>query len=394
MKVKVFGPADPAALQQIERCAEEGERAVLCADHHLGYSQPIGGAVAYRDLISPSGVGYDIGCGNKAVSTNLKASQIDVRKVMDEIARTISFGIGMTSKRPIDHPVVDRIAKAAFKPQRQLLELARSQLGTVGAGNHYVDLFEDEEGRLWIGVHFGSRGFGHRTAAGFLALARGKAFDSKVSEGGMHAPPVLLRDRSELGIDYLAAMQLAGEYAYAGRDVVVEQVLGILGTHAVESVHNHHNFAWREKHFGESVWVIRKGCTPAFPGQKSFVGATMAGTSVILEGIEATDSREGLYSTVHGAGRKMSRTEAAGKRKWGKGRAKSSGGRVDWENVRKVVAQKGVQLRGGAADEAPQVYKNLDEVLRYHEGTVRVLHRLRPIGVAMAGAEVYDPYRD
>ena len=108
-------------------------------------------------------------------------------------------------------------------------------------------------------------------------------------------------------------MTLAGEYAYAGRDVVVDKVLKILGTHVIESIHNHHNYAWKETHRGEDVWVIRKGCTPAWPGQQGFVGATMGEPSVILEGIESPAMVDLLYSTVHGAGRVMSRSQAAGK---------------------------------------------------------------------------------
>src|ERR671920_1140632 len=101
--------------------------------------------------------------------------------------------------------------------------------------------------------------------------------------------------------------------AHAGREIVVAQVLSILGTEQVEAVHNHHNFAWRERHDGDDLYVIRKGATPAFPGQRGFVGASMGEPAVILEGVESNDSRAALYSTVHGAGRAMSRTKAAGK---------------------------------------------------------------------------------
>src|SRR5262249_10852366 len=145
---------------------------VLCADHHVGYSQPIGGAIAYSHHISPSGVGFDIGCGNLASKTSLRAADVDVPRVMDEIASQISFGVGRTNPEPVDDPVIERIAHAPFKPQRALWQMARNQLGTVGSGNHYVDLFVDEAGYLWVGVHFGSRGFGHKTATGFLALAQ------------------------------------------------------------------------------------------------------------------------------------------------------------------------------------------------------------------------------
>jgi tRNA-splicing ligase RtcB len=394
-QLKTFGPVDERAREQILRCAQQAEYAVLCADHHVGYSQPIGGAVAYEHLISPSGVGYDIGCGNKAVLTDAMVDGVSVKSVMDDIARLIGFGIGRPNPEPVDHPVLEKIAHAEFEPQRDLARLASEQLGTVGSGNHYVDLFGDEKSRLWIGVHFGSRGFGHKTASGFLSLAKGGAFDGKAPEGEMDSPPVLLDTGDLIGQEYIQAMQLAGEYAYAGRDMVIAKVLEIIGANALEEVHNHHNFAWQEKHFGTDVWVVRKGCTPAFPGQKGFVGASMGGTSVILEGVESTESKDALYSTVHGAGRVMSRRQAAGKTKWIKGvPTRVSEGAVDWDAARKRIKDKGIELRGGGADEAPEVYKALDEVLQFHRGTVRVLHNLRPVGVAMAGSNEYDPYKD
>jgi tRNA-splicing ligase RtcB (3'-phosphate/5'-hydroxy nucleic acid ligase) len=401
-QIKTFGELDRRAYDQLVRCAQAGDApyAVLCADHHVGYSQPIGGAIAYPHYISPSGVGYDIGCGNKAVLTNLQAAEINVPKVMDAIVAEISFGIGRVNNQPVDHPVLDQIAQADFAPQRALAKLAAEQLGTVGSGNHYVDLFADEQGRLWVGVHFGSRGFGHKTATGFLAMAKGLAFDARTQEGEMDAPPTLLDTRTELGQAYIAAMTLAGEYAYAGRDTVVDKVLQILGATSLHAVHNHHNFAWHEEHFGEKLWVVRKGCTPAFPGQAGFVGATMGDISVILQGVESEAAQNALYSTVHGAGRVMSRTQAAGKRRWAKNakgqriQVIQKPGVVDWEAVRRRMAAQRIELRGAGADEAPEVYKRLDDVLAYHAETIAIQHRLRPIGVAMAGAEVYDPYKD
>ncbi|MGI9558028.1 MAG: RtcB family protein, partial [Solirubrobacterales bacterium] len=218
--MKVYGNPDERTVAQLQRCmdAEEGARGVLCADSHVGYSQPIGGAVAYREHVSPSGVGYDIGCGNKAVRTNLRVRDMEITglrpsrtlaAIMDEIATQISFGMGRVNDEPVDHPVLDQIREAPFAPQRQLADLAAQQLGTVGAGNHYVDLFSDQRGWLWIGVHFGSRGFGHKTASGFLALAQGKKFEERAGEVGMDSPPVVFRTDSELGQSYIAAMYLA-----------------------------------------------------------------------------------------------------------------------------------------------------------------------------------------
>jgi tRNA-splicing ligase RtcB len=157
-----------------------------CADHHPGYSQPTGGAIAYEGYVSPSGVGYDIGYGNKAVRTELTRADLNrlggVRHVMNEITRRVSFGMGVPARERVEHAVLDRIHEAQFAPQRALFGLAAKQLGTVGSGNHYVNVMEDEDGYVWVGVHFGSRGFGHKTASGFLALAQGLAFDARAPE--------------------------------------------------------------------------------------------------------------------------------------------------------------------------------------------------------------------
>jgi tRNA-splicing ligase RtcB len=188
-------------------------------------------------------------------------------------------------------------------------------------------------------------------------------------------------------------MELAGRYAYAGRDWVCERVARILGARIVEEVHNHHNFAWKEKHGGRDLWVVRKGATPAFPGQRGFVGGSMGDISVILEGVDSDESKAALYSTVHGAGRVMSRTQAAGKRKWGKQKG-SSGGQITRAMMMDWVRKMGVELRGADTDESPHCYKRLPDVLEEHGNTIRIVHTLQPIGVAMAGPDVYDPYKD
>jgi len=433
--VKTFGPVDERSLKQLERCMEAGdaEFGVLCADHHPGYSQPIGGGIAYEGYVSPSGVGYDIGCGNKAVRTELTREDLNalggLETVMGEIRRRISFGVGVPAQERVDHAVLDKIRNADFAPQRSLVQLAESQLGTVGSGNHYVNVMVDEEGWIWVGVHFGSRGFGHKTASGFLAIAEGKRFGERAVEGEMDSPPVLFEAGSGLGEAYISAMELAGEYAYAGRDAVADKALEILGAEAVHEVHNHHNFAWREEHFGRMYWVIRKGCTPARPGQEGFVGGSMGDDSVILEGVESVENEQALFSTVHGAGRVMSRSQAAGRvrlrtvyacsvrdcgfsvpakgysgqtcpdhppakmRKW-KTEQVVRPGVVDWPTVQARLREQGIVLVGGGADEAPEVYKRLPEVLAAHGDTIQVKHTLRPLGVAMAGRDVFDPYKD
>jgi tRNA-splicing ligase RtcB len=253
----------------------------------------------------------------------------------------------------------------------------------VGGGNHYVDIFEDEQSRIWVGVHFGSRGFGHKIATRFLKRAG--------ANDDMDSAPVALDARTQEGQDYIAAMKLAGRYAYAGRDWVCSRVVKILGARVLDSIHNHHNFAWLEEHQGEKLWVVRKGATPAFPGQRGFVGGSMGDSSVILEGVENELGTHTLYSTVHGAGRVMGRMEAKGKYKNGECLRP---GKVTAEMMRAWVMRAGVELRGAGLDESPPCYKRLPDVLAEHAETVRVLHTLTPLGVAMAGANEFDPYKD
>ena len=303
---------------------------------------------------------------------------------MDDVWANLEFGIGRTNNTHVDHDLFDDEAWKihAIKPLKQL---ARNQLGTIGSGNHYVDLFVDERDRVWVGAHFGSRGLGHKTATYFLEAGGAK--------DGMEVDPLVIDVRSSLGSDYLACMALAGRYAYAGRDWVCGEVARLLGAKMVEEVHNHHNFAWRETHNGRDLWVVRKGATPAFPGQKGFVGGSMGDQSVILEGVESDEAREALHSTVHGAGRVMSRTQARGKvnRKTGQ---VISPGLVSREMMQEWIKKQGVELRGAGTDESPHCYKRLPDVLGFHKNSVRILHTLTPIGVAMAGEHEVDPYKD
>ncbi len=311
----------------------------------------------------------------------------------DEIRHGITFGIGGTNPSrdaPSDHPLFADPAWGAVPARHRsaLVNKARKQLGTVGSGNHYVDVFADERERIWVGVHFGSRGFGHTVASSFLAIGQGAEWGQRVPEA-----EVILDLDAPAGHDYWQLMNLAGRYAYAGREWAVRKAVEIIGGREVELVHNHHNFAWEEEHFGRTFVVVRKGATPAFPGQKGFVGGSMGDDSVILEGTAdaapdspaAAHQARALYSTVHGAGRVMSRTAARGKRHRRTGKVLKRG-RVSRRMMNDWVDRKGVVLRGGGTDESPHVYRRLPDVLAAQGATVRVLHTLRPLVVVMAGA--------
>lgn len=440
----VFGKHDPNTLEQFKAVEETATRAALMADGHFGYIMPVGGVAAYDNMVSVHGVGYDIACGNCAIKTDMHTSifgkasdkrHFMLDRVANKIQQAISFGVGRTNKAddaPTDHPLFESDAwyrlreRAGHGEMRRLKEKAQEQLGTVGSGNHYVDVFEDENGFIWVGVHFGSRGLGHGIATGFMNAAVNGDWHEKAPEA-----PVLLDLRSSMGQDYWELMELAGQYAYAGREWVTRKVVEILGAKEVEMVHNHHNFAWKEIHSDLSSFkpqeliVVRKGATPAFPGQKGFVGGSMGDISVILEGatpdtepnefgdeiftsVQEVDISnrqvDALFSTVHGAGRVMSRTAAAGKFKRRK-KVNDAGKTIRWLELVKPGAvtkdmmeewlkRENVILKGGGLDESPHAYRRLPEVLKDQGDTIKVLHTLKPLIVVMASEDTYDPFKD
>lgn len=374
--LKVFGEHEPATLAQMRNCMSVGNvvAGVICADGHLGYAQPVGGVIAYEKQISISGVGFDIGCGNMAVRLDTPFSAIAgrTRQITQDVAGAISFGVGRSNEQRVEHALFDDADAWRESDMDAFRQKAVKQLGTVGSGNHYVDLMRDEAGFVWIGVHFGSRGLGHTSATRYLKAAGGK--------DGINVPPAVIDEDSELGRRYIAAMELAGRYSYAGREWVVERVRRIIGGAVTDMVHNHHNYAWRETHDGRDLWVVRKGATPAFPGQRGFVGGSMGDDAVILEGVDSPEAKASLYSTVHGAGRLFGRKEA--KRRFGRAEMDA------WLQSRDVT------LIGADLDESPMAYRRLPEVLAQHAGTVKVLHTLRPFAVVMAGEGEFDPYKD
>lgn len=382
----VFGQPDKNTLEQFHDVLLRAERGALMADAHVGYVMPIGGVVAYQNKVSPVGVGFDIGCGNMAVKLDKTRSSFNTSAALDIIEKRIPFGLGKQNPNaPTDHSIFNAPEWDAFPNKKiasSLKQTAREQLGTVGSGNHYVDLFHDEDDHIWIGAHFGSRGFGYKTAQGFINLSQGKDWNANLEQ-----KEVLLDLDTPLGHDYFTAMSLAGRYAYAGREWVCHTLAEAFDATILDEVHNNHNFAWKEEHSEQEFIVVRKGATPAFPGQRGFVGGSMGDISVILEGVESEQSKKALYSTIHGAGRVMSRTQAKGDYR-GRDLSKSA---IKPHMVYDRLQEKGVELRGGGLDEAPQVYRQLKDVLNYHRETININHYLYPIGVVMDGPEQFKP---
>jgi len=406
-RIILFGNlADDVTETQIKNCINHPSvyRASLSADNHRGYSIPIGATVAYVRHISPDGVGSDIGCGNMAVRTPLFYNDIkkDISKIADEIWKNVSFGIGRKHNEPIEHSVFEDSLFKEIPNLKKLKDLAASQLGTVGAGNHFCDVFVEEETDLvWIANHFGSRGFGFKIANGFLNLSEKINFHERRREEDPMSPPRVISMDSSLGQDYFEAMKLAGRYAYAGREFVINQILKILKTKPTKIIHNNHNLAWLEQHDEQELYVVRKGATPLRPSQEGFVGGSMCDISVIVEGVDSSESKEGLYSAMHGAGRVLGRMQAKGK--WKRKTNPETGhkelvnvrpGKVTPEMMQGIVKEYGIELRGGGLDESPFCYKKLQDVIDAHDKTLKINHILKPIIVAMAEDRTKDPYKD
>ncbi len=432
----IFGTHDTNTLKQFKTIQNQSVAAALMADGHMGYVMPVGGVAAYDNQVSVVGVGFDIACGNCAIKTDITLSDISSNKLTtelllanphkgltdpllnefaDKIQKNISFGIGRTNlanDAPTDDPVFLDQAWYSIPNignfRDELRQKARKQLGTVGSGNHYVDVFVDKaDDHIWVGVHFGSRGLGHTIASNFLAIGQGGTWGDKGKD-----IETLLDLSTPQGQEYWALMELAGRYAYVGREWVARKVVFILGGKELDLVHNHHNFAWKEKHIvdgnEQELVVIRKGATPAFCGQRGFVGGSMGDDAVIITGIKnstpeiARLQRQALYSTVHGAGRVMSRTEAAGKRDFKTGQLlkdKKTGeiinsGKVTSTMMSAWMKNFGTILRGGGLDESPHVYRRLSEVLSAQKETIEIKNILKPVIVVMAGGDEYDPYKD
>lgn len=430
----IFGKHDEGTIEQLKEVEAHAVKTALMADGHKGYVMPVGGVAAYDNAVSVPGVGVDIACGNCAIKTTLKLSDITKNKlslvdatnnphalisdtrlneVANEIAASISFGIGrsnLANDAPVHDPLFlsDEwyIIPNIGRYRDDLRDKAQRQLGTVGSGNHYVDVFVDRaDDSIWVGVHFGSRGLGHTIATNFLAIGQGGTWGDKAKE-----IETILDLSTAAGKDYWSLMELAGRYAYAGREWVTRKVVEIVGGRELDMIHNHHNFAWKEKHANfekdeiEELVVVRKGATPARPGQRGFVGGSMGDDAVILQGAfeVSQEQYDSLYSTVHGAGRVMSRTEAAGKRDRKTGQLKRNkitgeiinAGKVTPTMMKEWLDRTGVILRGGGLDESPQVYRRLPDVLADQGKTVEILNTLKPVIVVMAGANEFDPYKD
>jgi tRNA-splicing ligase RtcB len=350
----------------------------LMPDAHQGYGLPIGGVLATKNSIIPYGVGVDIGCRMCLSIYDIEEDYFreHENKFKRELIAFTKFGAGAGwhGRYKADHDVLDKKEFGATTLLKHLKDKASSQLGSSGGGNHFVEfgimdileedaLLKNPKGKyVALLSHSGSRGFGATIASHYTKLA--KEICKLPREASNLA--YLNLDSSE-GQEYWLAMNLAGDYASACHEIIHERLTKAIGGTLLARVENHHNFAWKEVYNGEEVIVHRKGSTPASKNVLGIIPGSMTAPGYLVKGKGESSS---INSASHGAGRKMSRTQAL--------KTYTS------DDMRKILIDHGVNLIGGGIDEVPMAYKDIDSVMSFQSDLVDVLARFTPKLVRMA----------
>ena len=353
--------------------------AALMPDAHVGYGLPIGGVLALDSAICPYAVGVDIACRMKLSVLDVPAAALGERGKFDQFRQALErgtrFGVGSSHEKRQDHPVMDTSWDVS-RVTRENKDKAWKQLGTSGSGNHFVEfgLFSLDRAEPELGLeageyvallsHSGSRGTGASVCSTYSAIAQAR-LPKRYHEFGRLA---WLAMDSEAGQEYWAAMNLMGEYAAANHDVIHRLVSKLLGARILSGVENHHNFAWKEMHGGREVFVHRKGATPAAQGQWGVIPGSMGDPAFVVRGKGCAES---LNSASHGAGRRMSRTQARSQ--------------FTWRAVQKNLEAAGIHVLSAGSDEVPGVYKNILEVMQEQQDLVETIARFDPKIVKMCG---------
>ena len=366
---------EPGALKQavnLTRLPFVYGHVALMADCHEGFGMPIGGVIACKDAIVPNAVGVDIGCGMCAVQTDFPVSSIDadtVRIILNRIRGLVPMGFDHYKKTQ-DWKGFDNAPDVAVI-QREL-DSARKQLGTLGGGNHFMEIQAGSDGHVWLMIHSGSRNFGFKIAGEYhvKALKYCQQHNFNLPDKDLAFLPM----DNRLAQEYKAAMDYALAFAAENRqrmkEVCAEQMQYETRCGFLKEINIHHNFAAEEIHYGRTLVVHRKGATRAVTGLDGIIPGSMGTSSYIVRGLGNPDS---FLSSSHGAGRVMGRNDA--------------NRRLTYEQVRQ--AMKGIVFdawprgRKGKIDlsEAPQAYKDIDAVMESQKDLVEVVVKLRPLGV-------------
>lgn len=378
-------PVEDAARRQLENIARLPfihSHVAAMPDVHLGKGATVGSVIATKGAIVPAAVGVDIGCGMMALRTSLTASQLpdSLSELRADIERAVPHGgVGVKGgwKAGIPDSVSRRFAGSGLAARLAEIEDKHPKiaganhvvhLGTLGTGNHFIEVCLDEEQRVWVMLHSGSRGIGNRIGTHFIAAAREALLRR---EGASSVPDRDLAwfEEGEAPFDdYVEAVHWAQDFARTNREVMMERILTVLRAHFPsfrvdkEAVNCHHNYVARERHFDAEVWVTRKGAVRAGAGELGIIPGSMGARSYIVRGL---GNAESFCSCSHGAGRTMSRTEA--KRRF--------------TLADHAAATEGVECRKdqGVIDETPRAYKDIDAVMAAQRDLVAVEHTLKQV---------------
>jgi len=380
--VKVFTadlePRARAQLENVARLSVVFGHVAAMPDVHAGIGATVGAVIPTRGAIIPAAVGVDIGCGMNAVRLSLGRDQLPdgLARLRGAIERAVPVGFDERgegdARREACAALACRLA-GIVRAHPKIAKMQRDherkwvrQMGSLGGGNHFIELCLDEDGSLWVMLHSGSRGIGNCIGQYFIARAREAMLKSDV-----HLPDrdlAWLGERTKLFDDYVEAVSWAQDYAFANRREMMEVILAALRRELPpfeatgEAINCHHNYVRREKHLGQSVYLTRKGAISAREGELGIIPGSMGARSYIVRG---KGNPESFCSCAHGAGRRMSRSEA--KRRYS---------RAD------LAAQtEGVECRKdkGVLDEIPGAYKDIDAVMADQSDLVEVVHTLKQI---------------
>lgn len=346
----------------------------LMPDAHVGFGMPIGGVMASKDVIVPNAVGVDIGCGMCAIKTNLKKSQIEtdsMKTMLSRIRERIPLGFDHHKERQAESLMPQGHDIESMKIVKQEYFAAMKQLGTLGGGNHFIEIQSDATQGIWIMLHSGSRNIGAKVAEYYNQQAK-KLNQMYFTSVNPKFDLAFLPFDSELGHKYYKEMRYCIDFAYANRKLMMDRIIEVFRDVFPEFEHDEliniaHNYAAWETHYNEKVIVHRKGATSAKAGETGIIPGSQGTSSYIVEGL---GNPESFTSCSHGAGRVMSRTQAKNN--------------LNLEEEIKKLNQKGIihSIRGKHdLEEAASAYKDIDEVMQNQQDLVKIVHKLEPFAV-------------
>lgn len=346
----------------------------LMPDAHLGKGATVGSVIPTLGAIIPAAVGVDIGCGMMAVRSQFSAEDMrergELRALRESIESVIPLSAGQYNTAIFGQHTAGRVTELEHKEGADSAEQTspnwRMQLGSLGSGNHFIEVSLDEEDRVWLFLHSGSRGVGNRLATKHIKVAQGLAKKWWIP---LADPDLayLVEDTGEFWA-YLRDLRWAQHFALLNRAEMMDRVIGCLAgwlgqdVEASETVNTHHNYTEREKHFGKEVWLSRKGAIDASLGKPGLIPGSMGTRSYVVTG---KGNRLSLNSSPHGAGREYSRNAA----------------RKTFSRAELDAAMQGIEWRRTSAflDEIPAAYKSIDVVMEDAKDLVEVRHTLRQI---------------